>query len=119
MDKEQVAEKFDVSVKEHGRETALDMPIASMRYLLDMEVEFEKAFGTLMQMKLYTCNDHIVHWPVGAASIILAENEEKAAKLLTIALHDDGLDPDDGDGYTLTEVDLKQAQAIVLCNGDY
>jgi hypothetical protein len=67
-------------------------------------------------MKLFTCTDHDNFWPVGAASIALAENEEEAHELLKKALEDHGLS---GEDFTLQEVDLNSPQAVILCDGSY
>lgn len=74
-------------------------------------------------LKLFTCLDHGQHYPVGSCSIVVAENEAAARVLLNQQLIEHGLQPDvnySGDQpYTLQEVDLNQAQAIVLNDGNY
>lgn len=67
-------------------------------------------------MRLFTCTDHDIHYPVGGASIVIAGSEEEASLLLANQLKSIGLDPD---GFSLKEVSLDKAQAIVLCDGDY
>lgn len=68
-------------------------------------------------MKVWTCTDHDTMYPVGGASVVIAENESEARLLLDKELRENGCNPDKG--YTLQEVDLSKAQAIVLNNGDY
>ncbi len=70
-------------------------------------------------MRLYTCTDHDVHWPVGGASIVIAPNEEMAYELLDKALQEKGLKGRADDPYTLLEIDIARQQAIVLRDGDY
>jgi ABC-type nitrate/sulfonate/bicarbonate transport system substrate-binding protein len=67
-------------------------------------------------MHLWVCTDHDCHWPVGCASIVLAEDEQMARVLLDAALVQHGLKPNN---YTLTEVPLDQARAVVLNDGEY
>lgn len=67
-------------------------------------------------MNLYTCTDHDGHWPVGVASIVIAENKEEAKELLKSELSKQGLDTHN---FTLNKVDLDKKQAIILFNGDY
>jgi hypothetical protein len=71
-------------------------------------------------LKLYTCIDHAGFWPVGVASIVIAENEAEARICLDEALMRKGLKPsrEDGTPYTLIEIPLKKSVHI-LCDGDY
>jgi hypothetical protein len=68
-------------------------------------------------MKVWTCNDHETHWPVGGASVVVAETEDHARHLLTMALAADGLR--NIQHFTLKELDLSKASAVILCNGEY
>ncbi len=72
-------------------------------------------------MKLFYSTDHAGHWPVGVASIVVAENEDDARRLLAEALAAEGLRAQSSrdDGFTLHEIDLSKGHAIVLNNGDY
>ena len=72
-------------------------------------------------MKLYTCIDHIHHWPVGVASVVLAENENQARELLVEALTKQGFSRQEivETGFTLDRVPLTKPTAIVLHDGDY
>ena len=67
-------------------------------------------------MNVYTCTDHDGYWPVGAASIVVAENEEEARTLLREKLVSMDLDPD---GFTLQVLDTSTPKAVVLRDGDY
>lgn len=67
-------------------------------------------------MRLWVCTDHDCHYPVGCASIVLADYETTARELLDAALIQHGLKPDN---YTLTEIPLDQPRALVLNDGDY
>ncbi|MFD2116352.1 hypothetical protein ACFSTH_08295 [Paenibacillus yanchengensis] len=67
-------------------------------------------------MKVFTCNDHRGHYPVGAASVIIAEDEQQARLLLSDELVQNGLD----DKYfTLQEIDSSFPKATILLDGQY
>ena len=68
-------------------------------------------------MKLWTCTDHDSVYPIGVASIVLAEDKEQARRLLARRLRANGLNPDKG--FTLTEIHMDQPRAIVLRDGNY
>jgi hypothetical protein len=68
-------------------------------------------------MKVFTCDDHAGHYPVGVASVIVAIDEASAVELLTEELYSQGLDPTLG--FTLQELDLRVPKALVINNGDY
>lgn len=76
-------------------------------------------------MNVYTCDDHVGHWPVGTASVIVAETELQAYELLRAALIENGLNTEvlsaekKGEMPTFQLVDSTKPQAIVLQNGDY
>lgn len=75
-------------------------------------------------MNVYTCNDHVGHG-VGAASVIVAENELQAYELLRAELIENGLNTEvlsaekKGEMPTFKLLDVTKPQAIVLQNGDY
>ena len=70
-------------------------------------------------MRIFLCTDHAEFWPVGVASVVLAESEAEAVKLLDTMLRLRGL-PDSGSHpYSLTEVAADRAQAIILRDGEY
>ena len=68
------------------------------------------------ELRLFTCTDHKGHYPVGVASIVLAETEPEAYQMLRDALNDAGLDGDAE--FTLTEVYFDK-QVIILHDGNY
>lgn len=70
-------------------------------------------------MRLFTCTDHDLHYPVGCASIVIADNEAHAIELLDAALIGKGLKPFSQEPYTLIEIDLSKPQAVILRDGDY
>jgi len=70
-------------------------------------------------MKVFTCTDHDGHWPIGVASVIVAKDKRQARKLLDKELVVRGLLPRAEQEYTLDEVSLDVAQALVLQGGDY
>ncbi len=77
-----------------------------------------------MKCKLYTCIDHDVMYPVGGASVVIAENIDRAYDLLNEALEREGLNGDDKDPYCLMEVPdckikTKTPRAVILNNGNY
>ena len=67
-------------------------------------------------MNVYTCVDHGGHWPVGVASVVVAQSEYRARQLLEAALSKEGLSHR---GFTLQELDTSKAHAVILNNGDY
>ncbi|SEP57090.1 hypothetical protein SAMN05216232_0193 [Virgibacillus subterraneus] len=68
-------------------------------------------------MKVFVCNDHEGWWPVGSASVVIAENEQQAFYMLQEKLKTDyGINDSE---FTLKEVDISQSQTIVLNYGDY
>lgn len=67
-------------------------------------------------MRLFACTDHPGFWPVGVASIVVAEDEQQATDLLLAALEARRLRVA---SFTLTEIDLTTPSAIILCDGDY
>ncbi len=67
-------------------------------------------------MKVFTCVDHDGHWSVGVASVVVAEDKEKASDLMAIELAENGLPTTD---FTLQEVDLSEEKAIILRDGNY
>lgn len=67
-------------------------------------------------MKLFTCVDHATIWPVGGASIVIAENEFEARHLLSQRLSSVGLN---SQPFTLTEIDTTQPRAVILFDGNY
>lgn len=68
-------------------------------------------------MKVFTYIDHDCHYPVGVASVIVAESREAAAYQLSVALALNGLDPNTG--FTLRELNTSVASAIILLDGNY
>lgn len=69
-------------------------------------------------MRAWYCTDHDGHYPVGVASIVVAEREGEARALLIEELRAHGLSQPSGD-FTLTEIDLSKSAAFVLNDGDY
>lgn len=68
-------------------------------------------------MKVFTCKDHDGRYPVGTASVIVAESEDEARSLLNQQLSIIGLE---GNGeFTLIELNTSEKQAVVLNDGDY
>lgn len=68
-------------------------------------------------MNVYTCIDHEGHWPVGAASVVIADNEEQARELLIAELATHGLRQTKP--FTLKMLGLDVPKCIVLVDGDY
>ena len=67
-------------------------------------------------MNVYTCTDHDGHWPVGVASVVVANDVVEATNLLAHALADVGLDLK---AFTLTVLDLTHPHAVILNDGSY
>ena len=70
-------------------------------------------------MKLFTCTDHNGFWPVGVASIVLARGKGHARSLLDKELTERRLELDKDEPYTLVEVDMTRAKAVILRDGNY
>ena len=68
-------------------------------------------------MRVWTTKDFTGHWPVGAAAVVVAEDERITKLTMDKALMVDGLDPTEG--YTLVELDLDVPGAVILVNGEY
>ena len=69
-------------------------------------------------MRIFTCTNHDGHYPVGVASVVIAETEDKAYEQLDKALIEAGLKPYDKEEYQINEVEMKP-QAIILNDGNY
>jgi hypothetical protein len=69
-------------------------------------------------MRVWSCNDHDRHYPVPAASVIVAETQEQARALLVEALKKCGVHQRQDD-FTLVEIDTAKSAAHVLADGDY
>ncbi len=63
---------------------------------------------------IWTCTDHGCHWPVGVASVVVAEDEGQAREMLRAEL-EKRLLPDQP--FTLNRLPMKP-QAVVLCDGN-
>lgn len=73
------------------------------------------------RMKLWSCTNHKTFWPVGGASVVVAETESRARELLAVALkdHAESLAPDDVNDLELVPISLDFEQAVILLDGDY
>jgi CubicO group peptidase (beta-lactamase class C family) len=67
-------------------------------------------------MRVWFSNDHKGHWPVGGASIVVAEEHGMAFVMLIEALRRQGIHDT---AFTLTEVDQTRRHVLVLCDGEY
>lgn len=70
-------------------------------------------------MKTFVCTDHDRFYPVGAASIVFAYDEETAQMLLDSALKARGLKTSDESPYTLREISSNSQYAMILVDGNY
>lgn len=68
-------------------------------------------------MKVFTCVDHDGFYPVGVASVIVAESKDRARSLLDAALVVRGLKIDKN--CTFQELNIEVPNAYVLRDGDY
>jgi hypothetical protein len=68
---------------------------------------------------IYVCTDHDRHYPVGAASVVIAWNENQARVLLDEQLIAQGLKPFTKHPYTLKLIQADFSAAFILVNGDY
>ena len=69
--------------------------------------------------KIFVCTDHNGHWPVGAASVIVAPNIKQARILLDAALIAHSLKSNIDHPFTLQQINLSESAAHILCDGDY
>lgn len=67
--------------------------------------------------RLWVCTDHATFWPVGGASIVMADTEDEARELLKAALREKLLNAEQP--FTLTELNISIPFARVLCDGYY
>ncbi len=65
-------------------------------------------------MRVFTSDDFPGHYPVGVAAVIVAPDEAAARALLIEAAPLAG-----SDHFTLVELDVEKAHAVVLCDGNY
>lgn len=66
--------------------------------------------------RLFTCVDHDHIYPVGVASIVIADDETEAHDILQKALDERGLGTE---YFSLQEVSLENSIAIILRDGNY
>lgn len=71
----------------------------------------------LDSLRVFICTDHDLVWPVGCASVVLAESEAHARELLDKQLRQHGLKGHDEEPYTLTEI--SGPCAVILNDGNY
>lgn len=69
-------------------------------------------------MNVYTCTDHDNLY-VGGASVIVAESEDEARRLLDAELRSRRLKDHAASPYTLELIEAGTPRAIVLRDGDY
>jgi hypothetical protein len=67
-------------------------------------------------VKVWHCNFK-GHYPVGAAAVVVAENNIHAAELLNVELAKERLKP--VIAQDMIELDTSAPRAVVLCNGNY
>lgn len=70
-------------------------------------------------MKLFVCTNYDGFYPVGVASVVVAEDEEHALLLLDSVLVEAGLQPSHHTPYRLEEVSTDRPIAIILNDGNY
>lgn len=70
-------------------------------------------------MKVFYSTDHDSHYPVGAASVIVAKSKKHARVLLDVALIADSLKSSVEHPYELTELETSNPEAVILVNGNY
>ena len=68
-------------------------------------------------IKIWTNNKFEGHWPVGTAAVVIAETANDAATYLNDFLAEQGLP--DTKGSDFVEMDFKDGQVSILCNGEY
>ena len=73
----------------------------------------------MVDLKVWTSDDHPTHWPVGAGSVVVAETEEEAKQLIADALVQRGVKVGEFLGFTVVEFPTTKKGALVLCDGEY
>lgn len=66
-------------------------------------------------MRVFTCNDFTGHYPVGSAAVVIAKDEHHAEEILRLSLGERGLSGD----FTLKELNVTEAGAVILADGNY
>lgn len=69
-------------------------------------------------MKVFTNNLFEGFYPVGTAAVVIAEDKQDAARLLSNALSDTLLCPDVNAG-DMIEIDTTEESCVILCDGSY
>jgi len=70
-----------------------------------------------MNRVYYCTNFRGTVWPHEVASIVVAPDKKKARQLLDFELRNLGISIEGGEMYTLTEIDIRKEQAMVLSQG--
>ncbi len=70
-------------------------------------------------MIVFVCTDHDLHYPVGCASVVIADGEDEARALLDAELVKRGLKPSAREPYTLKQLPNNRPLAVILNDGDY
>jgi hypothetical protein len=73
----------------------------------------------MIPLFVWTCTDHDGHWPVGVASVIVANKEEEARALLDAELELRGLLGHVQKPYALKRLDITTPIARILNDGNY
>lgn len=71
------------------------------------------------KLKVFTCNDHDCHYPVGVCSVVVAKDKRHGKRLLDKGLIAAGLRPFAECEYTLDVVDTTAPHANVILDGNY
>ena len=69
--------------------------------------------------RVWICQDHDLHWPIGGGSVVIAENVVEARKLLDKKLISHGLKPYEEKSYTFRSYSMNRKQAHIISDGDY
>lgn len=69
-------------------------------------------------MKIFTNNTLVGHWPVGSAAVVVATDNEAAARLLEEELTKAGLSQRI-DSKSMDEIDPTFTGVVILLDGDY
>ena len=69
-------------------------------------------------MKVFTNNKFDGYYPVGTAAVVIAEDKQDAARLLSNALSDALLCPDVKAG-DMIEINATEELCVILCDGNY
>lgn len=68
-------------------------------------------------MEVYISSDHAGFYSVGTCSVVVANSEAEARRMLMVALNEHGLDG--SKEFTLRRLNVEAPHAFIILDGDY